>query len=145
MVLNQKGLKALAIKIANKLKGGEIFVLIGDLGAGKTYFTQRLGEALGAEKIKSPTFVILEIHKTKKDFSLAHFDFYRLGDKEIDLFEWADYLGNEKYVSLIEWGEKIKPKLSNKVFFEIKFDFTKDDHKRIISLSNNLEQWLNKN
>ena len=132
----------LAQKIAAKLKGGEIFVLIGDLAAGKTFFTQKLGEFLDANKIKSPTFTILQIHKTNKSFSLAHFDFYRLRAAEIDFFEWGDYLGKKEYVSLIEWGEKIKPKLSKLNFYEIKFDFIADSEKRKLTLSNNLEQWL---
>ena len=144
MELDKRGMQELAAKIAAKLKGGEIFVLIGDLAAGKTFFTQALGKHLGAKKVKSPTFVVLEIHETDKKFKIAHFDFYRLQDKEIDWFEWSDYLGNPEYVSLVEWGEKIKPKLSNLNYFEIKMDFTDDENKRKISLSNNLEQWLNK-
>lgn len=142
MVVDKEGLKNFAYKIAAKLKGGEIFVLIGDLAAGKTFFTQKLGEYLGAKKIKSPTFNILQIHKTNKLFSLAHFDFYRLRDAEIDFFEWSDYLGKKEYVSLIEWGEKIKPKLSNEDFYEIRFDFVDNAEKRKLVLSNNLEKWL---
>jgi tRNA threonylcarbamoyladenosine biosynthesis protein TsaE len=145
MILDQKGMKNLAQQIAAHLKGGEILVLVGDLAAGKTFFTQALGQALGAKKIKSPTFIVLDIHQTKKNFKIAHFDFYRLEDKEIDWFEWRDYLGKPEYVSVIEWGEKIKPKLSQNSFYELGLKFTKDYNKRKVILSPNLKLWLEKN
>lgn len=142
MELDRKGMRQLAFKIANKLKGGEILVLIGDLASGKTFLAQSIGEKLEAKKIKSPTFMILEIHKTNKSFKIAHFDFYRLKDQEIDWFEWSDYLGNLNYVSIIEWGEKIKPSLKKIDYFEIKINFAKDKGKRKVLLSPNLKKWL---
>jgi len=141
MILNKSGVKKLAQKISQKLKGGEIFLLIGDLGAGKTFFSQELGKELGANKIKSPTFVILHLHITNKDFDLAHFDFYRLNSKEIDFFEWSDYLGKSNYVSLIEWGERIKPKISQMKYFAITIKILENGQRDFI-LSNNLIKWL---
>ncbi|MDD3773692.1 MAG: tRNA (adenosine(37)-N6)-threonylcarbamoyltransferase complex ATPase subunit type 1 TsaE [Patescibacteria group bacterium] len=142
MILDKKGMRDLAIKIADKLEGGEIIILVGDLAAGKTFLAQAIGEKLGAKSIKSPTFVILEIYKTKKLFQIAHFDFYRLLNQEIDFFEWSDYLGNSDYVSIVEWGEKIKPRLEKLNYFEIKIDSAKNKNKRKVCLSSNLRKWL---
>ena len=143
MVLEKAGLKKLAKKIVQRLKGGEVFLLFGDLGSGKTYFTQQIGYFLKAKRVKSPSFVILEIHKTCKDFYLAHFDFYRLSKKQVGDFEWSDFLFSPQYVSFIEWGEKIEPYLKNKKYFKIDFKIV-SLRKRQIALSNNLEKWLKK-
>ena len=82
--------KKLANDIAKKLKGGEVLALSGDLGAGKTTFTQYLAKALGVKgNVNSPTFVLMKIYETKKKpiRHLVHLDVYRLnsGDDLITL------------------------------------------------------------
>ncbi len=114
---------------------------MGDLGAGKTFFVKAVGEALGAKKVKSPSFVILEIHPTNKGFSLAHFDFYRLSSREIAHFEWPDYLFKPQYVSFIEWGEKLEPFLKGRDYFKITFKVASPG-KRRVSLNTKLRKWL---
>jgi len=140
-VVDKKGMKILAQNIAQRVKGGEVFLLIGDLGSGKTFFVQQIAKFLGAKRAKSPTFVILNIHRTRKKIFLAHFDFYRLEKSEIANFEWQEFLFNSKYICFIEWGEKIKPFLKNKKFFEIDFKWL-PHNKREINLSSNLKKWL---
>lgn len=101
----------LAEILATKLKGGEVLALVGDLGAGKTTFTQGLAKALGVKKIvNSPTFVLLKIYKTKhpKIKQLVHIDAYRLGSgADLEAVGWRDYLNQDSLV-VIEWADKIK-------------------------------------
>ena len=70
---------AVAKKLAKALKGGEIFALIGPLGAGKTTFAKALGKQLKIKhKITSPTFTLSHIYPLSDSKELHHFDFYRL-------------------------------------------------------------------
>lgn len=101
----------IAEQLIKKLKGGTVILLSGNLGSGKTSFTQGLGKALGIKKcITSPTFVLMKIYPTHhyKIKQLIHIDLYRL--KKITNFGLFDYLAPENLV-VIEWPEKIKPEL----------------------------------
>jgi len=143
LVLDKQGVTTLAQEVASQIKGGEVFLLRGDLGSGKTFFVKQVAKNLGAAGVKSPSFVILEIHRTRKKFFLAHFDFYRLSEEDIKNFEWQDFIFNKKYVCFIEWGEKLKPFLKAKNAFEIMFKWLTAKDRKII-LSPNLKKWLKK-
>jgi len=110
--------QAIATKLAKQLKGGEIIGLIGDLGAGKTTFTQGLAKALGVVTIvNSPTFVLMKVyptqHKTIKQ--LIHVDAYRLTQgSELENIGLTDYMGQADIVTVIEWADKIKTILPRK-------------------------------
>ena len=110
----------LAIKYAKKLKGGEIVGLIGDLGAGKTIFTKGLAKGLGVKQtVNSPTFVLMKIydcnnHKTIK--KMVHIDAYRINsEKDIEAIGATEYFERDDTVVVIEWVDKIKGILTNKV------------------------------
>ncbi len=109
----------LAGKLAPLLRPGDVLSLTGDLGAGKTCFTQGLARGLGIEKkITSPTFNLIKEYKNA--FPLYHFDVYRL-QSPTELME----LGYEEYfygdgVTVIEWGDKIAPLLPP-AYLEIEF------------------------
>lgn len=97
--------------------------LEGELGAGKTTFTQGFAEGLAIrEKIQSPTFVILKIYdipKSKKN--LIHVDAYRLQSKDFKILGWKEFIKNPNNIILIEWGNKIKnilPKNTTRILFE---------------------------
>lgn len=114
----------IAADLTNRLSGGEIFGLVGNLGSGKTAFVQGIAKGLGVkEKITSPTFVILKEYRTSKKFSLVHIDLYRLKTLQ-DVLDvgLADYLGKKDKVCLIEWADKIKNYLPKKSKI-IKFKF----------------------
>ncbi len=86
---------------------GQVITLIGDLGVGKTVFTQGFAEGLGIrETVNSPTFTILQIYEEGR-LVLYHFDVYRIGDSE-EMLEvgWDDYVYGEG-VCLIEWADLI--------------------------------------
>lgn len=86
---------------------GQVYTLIGDLGVGKTVFTQGFAEGLGIrESVNSPTFTILQIYEEGR-LPLYHFDVYRIGDSE-EMLEvgWDDYVCSDG-VCLIEWADLI--------------------------------------
>lgn len=93
-----------AKRVADGLKGGEIILLNGDLGAGKTTFTKGLAKALGVtETVTSPTFTYVKEYDGR--LPLYHFDMYRVGDAD-EVYE----LGLEEYfykggVVVVEWNK----------------------------------------
>lgn len=127
----------LAKKIAEKLKIGDVIVLSGELGSGKTKFTEGILTYFGLEnEISSPTFTIVNEY-ISNNINIYHFDVYRLSD--IDEF-YA--IGGEEYfnkgICIIEWGEIIKEALPKEY---IKINFEKDinsENTRIINIEKNL-------
>jgi len=102
---------ALAREVAATLKPGDVVCLEGDLGAGKTTFTQGLARALGvAGRVTSPTFCIVQEHRASSPDSdvqfLVHMDLYRLrGEDDVLAIGWEDYLA-EGAVLVVEWPER---------------------------------------
>lgn len=100
----------LAAALASALDAGDLLVLTGELGAGKTTFTQGLGEGLGVRSgIISPTFVLVRIHPNLPDGprpggpDLVHVDAYRLGSaSEIDDIDLENTM--DSAVTVVEWG-----------------------------------------
>ena len=125
--------KKIARSIARKISDKAVIILNGELGAGKTKFTEGFLSYFGLEnEISSPTFTIVNEYKNEK-VSVYHFDVYRLAD--IDEF-YA--IGGEEYFSkgicIIEWGEIIEDALPEHY---IKVDIQKDEEnveKRIINI-----------
>ena len=109
---NEADTKQLAKKLAAKLKPKDVVVLTGELGSGKTKFTEGFLSYFGLEnEISSPTFTIVNEYK-KNDLNIYHFDVYRLSDSS-EFYE----IGGEEYfengICLIEWGELIEDALPN--------------------------------
>ena len=99
--------KLCAERLASQLKAGDIVLLQGNLGAGKTTFAKGLAQALkfSSKKVNSPTFVLMNLYKGK--LPIYHFDLYRLGNpKEIDTLDFDEYFYGEG-ISLIEWPERL--------------------------------------
>lgn len=102
--------KQIAAKIAKENKGN-IFTLTGELGAGKTTFVQGFAEGLNiAEKIISPTFVLIRQHKIPNTSKmLYHIDLYRLEESEnLKHLGLEEILSNPNNIVLIEWAERLK-------------------------------------
>lgn len=130
--------KAFAKKLAGKLKIGDIIVLSGDLGSGKTKFTEGFLQFWNLEnEISSPTFTIVNEYNAP-EFNINHFDVYRLSDiDEFYAMGGTEYF--EKGISIIEWGEIIEDILPT----HIKITFEKDDkeeQKRILKIEANSER-----
>jgi len=110
MVINNiKEMKKFAYEFSKTLQGGEVILLNGDLGAGKTTFTQFVLEKLGVtEPVSSPSFTIMKSYKTDK-FNFYHFDMYRIED-ESETYElgFEDYIQNSPNdIVFIEWSERV--------------------------------------
>ncbi|MDD5097069.1 MAG: tRNA (adenosine(37)-N6)-threonylcarbamoyltransferase complex ATPase subunit type 1 TsaE [Candidatus Omnitrophica bacterium] len=120
-------------RIALRLLGGEIILLSGPLGAGKTVLAKGIAKGLGINpaKVISPTFVLLRIHKGK--YFLQHFDLYRLKTSQ-DIFSLGleDYLYSEA-ITLIEWPQRLKFLLP-KEFLKIKLGI-KDKQQRVLEFT----------
>lgn len=121
---NENETKEIASKLASKLDRGDIIVLSGDLGSGKTKFTEGFLSHWGLEdEISSPTFTIVNEHK-KDDTNIYHLDVYRLADMgEFYLIGGTEYFTNG--ICVIEWGELIEDILPQNY---IKISFSKDDN-----------------
>ena len=123
----------IAYNLAPYLKKGDIIILSGELGCGKTKFTEGILKYYGLEnEISSPTFTIVNEYNAK-DVNIYHFDVYRLEDVE-EFYA----IGGEEYflngICVIEWGEMIEEALPHD-YLKINFSKMKDDNnKRIIDI-----------
>lgn len=120
---NEEETKAVGFSLASKLKDRDILILSGDLGSGKTKFTEGFLSFFGLDdEISSPTFTIVNEY-SKDNMNIFHFDVYRLEDlDEFYAIGGPDYF--DRGICLIEWGELIEPILSK----YIKINISKDDN-----------------
>ena len=120
-------------QLGEKAFPGQVITLTGDLGVGKTVFTQGLAKGLGIEEpVNSPTFTIVQVYDEGR-LPLYHFDVYRIGDiSEMDEIGYEDCFYGDG-VSLVEWGgliEEILPE--NVITVKIEKDLEKGfDYRRI--------------
>ncbi len=99
---------AVGKKFGQTAKPGEIYTLNGDLGVGKTVFTQGVAAGIGIkEHVNSPTFTIVQVYENGR-LPFYHFDVYRIGDiEEMDEIGFEDYFYGDG-LCIIEWAERIK-------------------------------------
>ena len=127
--------------IATKTKAGDLVVLSGPLGAGKTALTQGIGAGLGITGITSPTFVISRVHKGK--IPLIHVDAYRLLGSAKTTFEFDDLdldTGRASAVTVIEWGGEVGARFGED-FLEILIEFGASDDERNVSAIPHGKRW----
>ncbi len=120
--------KLIGKKFAERLKKGDVVVLTGDLGTGKTKFTEGVLQYFELNnEISSPTFTIVNEYANEKE-TIYHFDVYRLEDED-EFYA----IGGEEYfqkgICLIEWGEMIEKALPNK-YIHISFSRNLDEENR---------------
>lgn len=113
-------------KFGREAQPGEVYTLVGDLGVGKTVFTQGIEQGLGIEEpICSPTFTIVQVYEEGR-MPFYHFDVYRIGDiEEMDEIGYEDYFYGEG-LTMIEWANLIEEILP--------------DHYREITIEKDLEK-----
>ena len=128
-------------RIAPHLQKGDVIVMTGDLGAGKTLFTSGILEYFGKkDEVSSPTFTIVNEYDLNDGLKLFHFDVYRLESPDEFLAIGGDEFF-EQGICLIEWGEKIEEYLPKDVLrINIKKD-TEDDSKRNFSFHTTSERY----
>ena len=119
-------------KLGAQLRAGDLILLNGPLGAGKTVLVQGIGAALGFTDITSPTFVISRIHKGP--LSLIHVDVYRLlesGNAAAYLDDLDLDSARESAVTVIEWGGAESARLSDE---RLEIDIDRTDDERVVTV-----------
>ncbi len=127
------------LRLANNLKAGDLVLLTGPLGAGKTTLTRGVGEGLGTiGTVSSPTFVIARTHQRENgEAPLVHVDAYRLSspaefdDLDIDI---------ERSIVLVEWGRGFTDELVDS-WLDIELDRTNEDDSRIVTVTGHGPAW----
>ena len=118
-------------RIGTQLRAGDLILLNGPLGAGKTVLVQGIGAALGFTEVTSPTFVISRIHKGP--LSLIHVDTYRLlesGKAALYLDDLDLDSARESAVTVIEWGGEESARLSDE---RLEIDIDRADEERAVT------------
>lgn len=130
---------ALGRSLGERLQRGDILLLNGTLGAGKTSLVQGIGEARGIHGITSPTFVISRIHPGK--IPLIHVDAYRLVGEPWALFDDLDLESQiGESITVIEWGDGFVERIADE-FLEIQIAFGEGDDQRILTVVPHGERW----
>ena len=142
-ISDQKSLLKVAGKFANLVKKGDIFLLYGQIGVGKTTFTRflinylEIKNTLNKSDVLSPTFNILNEYQIK-NLNIKHFDLYRVKNKKelnhLGLFEDKDA------VKIIEWPEILEPIKINKIEFH--FSYSNDFKNRNLIISTNYKNQI---
>ena len=130
----------LGIRLAAQLKAGDLVILIGPLGAGKTTLTRGVGEGLGVEgNVSSPTFVIARTHKRESQPPLVHVDAYRLGSPaELDDLD----IPFASSIVLVEWGKGLTQDISEHwLEVELVRDTTGTTEDRQVTITGFGERW----
>jgi tRNA threonylcarbamoyl adenosine modification protein YjeE len=134
----------LGIKIAKTLNAGDLVILTGPLGAGKTTFTRGLGEGLKVVgNVSSPTFVIARTHKREgSSIPLVHVDAYRLSSPE----EFDDLdIDTEQSIVLVEWGRGFADDLLDSwAEIEIERDHSGVSEERTVTITGFGDSWENR-
>jgi tRNA threonylcarbamoyladenosine biosynthesis protein TsaE len=132
--------RAVAGRLAPLLRPGDVILVEGDLGAGKTTFTQGLARGLGVgEAVTSPTFVLMNIYRTTAGFDLVHVDVYRL-DRLSEVVDLAlPELLEDGAVVVVEWGERAAAALPGD-HLQVRIDAGEDDE-RLIRLDGHGAGW----
>ncbi len=129
-IFSEEETTELAKRFSKKVFSGEVIILNGNLGAGKTFFIRSLLKNFGIENVSSPTFAIVNEYNGK--FKFYHFDFYRIKNSA-ELFDigFNDYLNDSDAVTLIEWGELLPEVLPHKRL-EIRINILDDNSREFI-------------
>jgi tRNA threonylcarbamoyladenosine biosynthesis protein TsaE len=125
-IASAEDMHALGLRLGQHCRAGDLILLNGSLGAGKTVLVQGIGQALGISDVTSPTFVISRIHSAP--LSLIHVDAYRLlegGNAEAYLDDLDLDTAGENAVTVIEWGGAESARLSDERL-EITIDRTEE-------------------
>ena len=123
--------QALGRMLARELADGFTVCLDGELGAGKTTFTQGLLEGLGVEKpYTSPTFVIMKKYENKIQ-NIYHIDAYRVGAEDILSLGWEEMTKDKNNIIIVEWAERISDIIPDSAL-RINFEWVDENERKIV-------------
>ena len=109
VIASSLAMQQLGQAIGRNLKGGEVIELIGDIGAGKTTLTKGIAKGLDiTEPVQSPTFTISRVYRSLGGLTLAHYDFYRLGEAGIMAEEIREVTMQPQTVTVVEWAGAVE-------------------------------------
>ncbi|MDH4330885.1 MAG: tRNA (adenosine(37)-N6)-threonylcarbamoyltransferase complex ATPase subunit type 1 TsaE [Candidatus Moranbacteria bacterium] len=131
---NSQETQELAQRIAKTLKGGEVICLEGDLGGGKTTFTQGLLKELGAEgPYTSPTFVVMKKYDLEDGqvSCVYHIDAYRVDANGVLDLGWEEIAGNKKNIVIVEWPERLSGILPEDSFW-VTFSWIDENEREVL-------------
>lgn len=139
---NLSDLEKFAESFANSLDRGRVIGLVGDLGAGKTTFVQRVAKALGVkEKVKSPTFILMQSFPTGTGAGkrgvrrLCHVDAYRLKDEaELYAIGFEEYASDPATLTIVEWADRVPAIHAFPGYRELTFTFMDGSDGRIVHI-----------
>ena len=134
-------MRELGISLSKQLRAGDVIVLKGDLGAGKTALASGIGIGLGIEGVSSPTFIISRVHKAK--VPLIHIDAYRLLLSDAKGFEFDDLdisTSKDRAITVIEWGDSLVNRLSDE-YLVIEIAFGVGENERALSVTGIGSRW----
>ena len=133
---------AFGASLAETLSGGDIVLLKGDLGAGKTTLAKGIAKGLGVtEVITSPTFTYMQVYPanlTEKGITqLVHIDTYRAENQQaLENIGIMEFVFDKETVSIIEWPEKIYTLIQDKPYIEISIQHTNENSRKITMAQN---------
>jgi tRNA threonylcarbamoyladenosine biosynthesis protein TsaE len=127
------GIRPIALDLLERLKTGSIVVLVGEMGAGKTTFTQSVLQAMGIEDLEgSPTYSLINEYESPYFGKVYHMDLYRLNSLDEALDIGIEELLYQNVICFIEWPEKIKELLpDNTIWVYLRAN---EDLSRIITI-----------
>ncbi len=125
-------------KMAGQLRAGDLVLLSGELGAGKTTLTRGIGEGLGASgTVQSPTFVLARTHKTQSGPNLVHVDAYRLSSAvELDDLD-IDFANS---IVIVEWARDYLDDLFDN-WLLVSIDRSNQEDIRVVEIAGHGERW----
>ncbi len=131
IITSEKETEQIARQFANALSPGDVVLLEGNLGAGKTFFVKALLKNFGVENANSPTFAIVNEY-SNGELKFYHFDFYRI-NKEYELYDIGieDYISDENAITFIEWAD-LFPNAVPKADYKIKIELYRDGTRKFL-------------
>jgi len=138
----EEDMNTFGASLAEKLSGGDIVLLNGNLGAGKTTIAKGIAKGLGiTEIITSPTFTYMQVYpvnnKQKGITQLTHIDTYRAENQQaLENIGIAEFLFDKETVSIVEWPEKIYELVQDKPYIEISIQHTNENSREVTITQN---------
>ena len=126
-IITEAETRNIALEFSKDLQKGDVVVLNGDLGTGKTFFVKEIGKIFGINSVSSPTFALVNEYSGR--IKIYHLDFYRI-EKSEEIYDigFNDYINDNEAIMFIEWGElfsEILPHKRFEVIIKLNEDFSR--------------------